>query len=430
MRTCRGNARLSDTPPDVVAGASPDRPRGELLDSWKEIAGYLNRDVATVRRWEKREGLPVHRHLHEKAGSVSAYASELDAWAKGRRQPVDQARPSGGRNGTDDASSLGTPEDVATVSAWRRMRAGVVPWIAAGALACGLALVLTLWPRGQRGSTPAPLRLQADLGAAASLSPFNVQFGVAAVLSPDGAAVVFVAQEILGHPQLYVRRLDQLHAEPLSGTDDAISPFFSPDGRWIGFFARGKLKKIALSGGAAVTLADAMSNRGGSWSEDDTIVFSPNQIAGTSLLRISSAGGAAEPLTALMEGEAIQVWPQVLPGAKAVLYTSSGIAGAYNDADLVVQALPSGPRKVVQRGAYHGRYLASGHLVYVHDGTLFAAPFDLDRLEVTGQPVPVLAGLNANVVTGGAQFAASDGGTLVYLPGAGHADAADVRSPS
>ena len=118
-----------------------------------------------------------------------------------------------------------------------------------------------------------------------------------------------------------------------------------------------------------------------------------------------------------MEGEAIQVWPQVLPGGKAVLYTSSGIAGAYNDADLVVQVLPSGPRKVVQRGAYHGRYLASGHLVYVHDGTLFAAPFDLDRLEVTGQPVPALAGLNANAVTGGAQFAASDGGTLVYLPG-------------
>lgn len=85
--------------------------------------------------------------------------------------------------------------------------------------------------------------------------------------------MVSVAPENLGHPQLYVRRLDQLHAEPLSSTDDAISPFFSPDGRWIGFCARGTLKKIALSGGAAVTLADAMSNRGGSWSDDDTIVL-------------------------------------------------------------------------------------------------------------------------------------------------------------
>ena len=90
----------------------------------------------------------------------------------------------------------------------------------------------------------------------------------------------------------------------------------------------------------------------------------------------------------------IQVWPQVLPGSKAVLYTSSGTTGAYNDADLVVHVLPHGPRKVVQRGGYHGRYLSSGHLVYIHDGTLFAAPFDLDRLEMTGEPVPALGGVN------------------------------------
>ena len=218
-------------------------------------------------------------------------------------------------------------------------------------------------------------------------------------------------------PQLYVRRLNQLQAEPLLGTDDALSPFFSPDGQWIGFFARGKLKKIAVTGGAAVTLADAMSNRGGAWSEDDTIVFSPNQTTGTRLLRISSAGGTAEPLTSLAEGEVIQVWPQVLPGGKAVLYTSSGTTGAYNDADLVVQVLPNGPRKVVQRGAITAGISPSGHLVYIHDGTLFAAPFDLDRLEVTGQPVPALGGVKSNLITGGAQFAASANGTLVYLPG-------------
>ena len=91
---------------------------------------------------------------------------------------------------------------------------------------------------------PAPLRFSADLGADVSLASFNVQFGDAAVLSPDGAVVAFVAQKETANPQLYVRRLDQLQAEPLSGTDDAISPFFSPDGQWIGFFARGKLKKM------------------------------------------------------------------------------------------------------------------------------------------------------------------------------------------
>ena len=138
---------------------------------------------------------------------------------------------------------------------------------------------------------------------------------------------------------------------------------------------------------------------------------------------MSSAGGKAEPLTSLAEGEVTQLWPQVLPGGKAVLYTSSGIAGAYNDANLVVQPLPGGARKVVQRGGYHGRYLPSGHLVYIHDGTLFAAPFDLDRLEVTGQPVPALEGVTSNAVTGGAQFAVSASGTLVYLPGQSSAPA-------
>jgi serine/threonine-protein kinase len=96
---------------------------------------------------------------------------------------------------------------------------------------------------------------------------------------------------------------------------------------------------------------------------------------------------------------------------------SGGTAGAFDDANIVVQPLPAGARKIVQRGGYHGRYLPSGHLVYIHDGTLFAAPFDLDRLEVTGQPVPALEGVTSNSGSGSAQFTVSATGTLVYLPG-------------
>ena len=276
------------------------------------------------------------------------------------------------------------------------------------------ASVLALWAPWRKASPPAPLRLSAELGADVSLT---FGFGDAMSLSPDGAVVAFVAQKSAGgSPQLYVRRLNQLQATPLSGTDDADSPFFSPDGQWIAFFAGGKLKKIAVTGGAAVTLCDAPSVRGGAWGEDGTIVFSPNQRR-ERLMRVSSAGGTPEPLTSLAEGEVTQLWPQMLPGGKAVLFTSSGTVGAYNDANLVVQALPTGARTVVQRGGYHGRYLPSGHLVYLHDGTLFAAPFDLDRLEVTGQPVPALEGVTSNAITGGAQFAVSASGTLVYLPG-------------
>ena len=214
-----------------------------------------------------------------------------------------------------------------------------------------------------------------------------------------------------------MRRLDQLQATPLSGTDDADSPFFSPDGQWIGFFAGGKLKKIAVTGGAAVTLCDAPSGRGGAWGEDGTIVFSPDQTPGTSLLRVSSAGGTPEPLTSLAEGEVTQLWPRSCRAARRCSIRASSIAGAYNDANSWCRRCRAGARKVVQRGGYHGRYLPSGHLVYIHDGTLFAAPFDLDRLEVTGQPVPALEGVTSNALTGGAQFAVSANGTLVYLPG-------------
>jgi serine/threonine-protein kinase len=262
------------------------------------------------------------------------------------------------------------------------------------------------------------MRLNVELGGAQTLAPINAQFGDAAVLSPDGTVLAFVANASPEErSRIHVRRLDQLTATPLSGTEDAVIPFFSPDGRSLAFFARGTLKTIALAGGTAVSLAPAPDQRGGAWAADGTIVFAPNKAAGTGLLRISSLGGTPEALNALDEGEVIQLWPQVLPGGRAVLYTSGSVPGSYNDASLVVQALPDGPRTIVHRGGFHGRYLASGHLVYIHDGTLFAVPFDLRRLQKTGPPVAVVENVASNTVTGGAQFSVSDSGTLLFLSG-------------
>ena len=290
------------------------------------------------------------------------------------------------------------------------------PWVTASALAA--ALLWMLWtPRPQALPTEV-LRLRTELGGQVPLAPFTLQFGGATAISPAGDTLAFVGQADLDSPrELFVRRLDQLQAIRLPGTDDALLPFFSPDGEWIGFFAASKLKKVATSGGAVVTLADAPSARGGSWSDDGTIVFSPHQIPGTRLMRVASDGGDAEPLGSLADGEAIQISPQVLRGGTAVLYTSSRVAGSFNDADLVVEVVPGGSKKIIQRGAYHGRYLNSGHLAYVHDGTLFVSPFDLNRLEVTGPAVPAVDEIISNAITGGVQFSVSDTGTLAYLPG-------------
>lgn len=136
------------------------------------------------------------------------------------------------------------------------------------------------------------------------------------------------------------------------------------------------------------------------------------------LSRVSSAGGAPEVLTTPdpSAGESTHRWPQALPGGRAVLFTA-GNAGDFEIASVVVQSLPTGPKKVVQRGGYHGRYVRSGHVVYMHEGTLFAVPFDLRRLEPAGQPAPVLQGVTATQGNGGAQFSFSDRGRLVFLPG-------------
>jgi serine/threonine-protein kinase len=301
---------------------------------------------------------------------------------------------------------------------WRR----ALPWaVAFGAAAVAAAVLLAPWALRQTVAPPAPLRLTADLGADASLATAvgqNATIAASVTLSPDGGLFAFVAQTTsTGTPQLYVRRLEELQATPLTGTDGAASPFFSPDGRWIAFFAQGKLKKIPVTGGPVVTLCDAANGRGGSWGDDGTIVFTPSvSESGLFLWRVPSGGGTPEPLST-PDGEATQRWAQVLPGSKAVLYTGNTGVGGYENANLVVQPLPAGARKIVLRGGYYGRYLPSGHLVYIHDGTLFAAPFDITRLEVTGQPVSALEGVASNPNIGASQFAVSDTGTIVYLPG-------------
>jgi serine/threonine-protein kinase len=292
------------------------------------------------------------------------------------------------------------------------------PWLVAGVALAAFVGVLFVWKPWRTTSPPSPVRLEVSLGADASLVGNQ---GASAVLSPDGRTLAFTAQKG-GVTQIYVRRLDQLRAVALSGTEEASSPFFKPDGQWIAFFAAGKLKKIAVTGGAAVGLCDidTGNQRGGAWGDDGTIVFQPIGANGGYLMRVPDAGGKPEPLTKLASGEVTQRWPQVLPGGKAVIFTSHATTGSgYEDANIVVQPLPDGPRKILQRGGYYGRYLASGHLAYLHDGTLFVAPFDLDRLDVTGQPVPAIEGVASQTGNGGAHFAVADNGTIVYLPGRG-----------
>ena len=181
---------------------------------------------------------------------------------------------------------------------------------------------LVLWAPWRSAPVPTPRKLLASIGADASLP---TDLGASAILSPDGTTLAFAAQQA-GQTRLFVRKLDQLQAAALAGTDGAASPFFSPDGQWIAFFAGGQLKKISVTGGAAVNLCDAPAGRGGTWTDDDTIIFTPTNAANVTLMRVSAAGGTPAAFGTLSKGAVTQRWPQALPGGKGVLYTEHSSA--------------------------------------------------------------------------------------------------------
>ena len=315
----------------------------------------------------------------------------------------------------DDARSGAGSEPAASLAP-RAIVPAILPWAVAGAALVAAATVVLMWAPWNSKPSLLPQRLTVDVGARVSLA---TDPATAAVLSPDGTMLAFAAESAGGGRMLYVRRLDQLRAVPLAGTEDAFGPFFSPDGEWLAFFASGKLKKVQVNGGSTVTLADAPSGRGGAWAEDGTIVFVPDIVPLTPLFRMPSTGGRAEPVAAMTDGELTHRWPQVLPGGRAVLYTAHNDVRDYDEANLAIQPLPNGARRIIVKRGYQGRYLPSGHIVFVRDGTLFAARFDLDRLEVAGDAVPVIEQLATLSRSGGAQFSVSEAGTIAYVPGEG-----------
>jgi serine/threonine-protein kinase len=290
----------------------------------------------------------------------------------------------------------------------------VAGWIAAALaiVAAGASFIAWRATRPVEHPLKPLVRLDVDLGPGASLSS---SVGANVIISPDGTRIVYVSQN-----RLFTRRLDQPTATELAGTEGAFAPFFSPDGEWVGFFAAEHLNKISVEGGAAVTLCDALlSAGGGSWGPDGNIIANLSTTV-PFLSSVASSGGVPAPATQMAGGEVNHVWPQILPGGKAVLFTKNIIASNFDGADIEVMSLADHRRKTLVRGGTFGRYSASGHLLYINRGTLFAVPFDLAKLEIRGTPIPVLQDVAYNTLNGSAQFDLSRSGTLLYRSGKGN----------
>ena len=239
--------------------------------------------------------------------------------------------------------------------------------------------------------------------------------GRALALSPDGTQIVYATAHFLPDSRFRVRRLDDTEIRSIPGTERGYSPFFSPDGEWLGYFdaAEAALKKIPVRGGRAVTLQRGFPNAGwmfGTWCEDDQIVF---DTWNGGLRVIGADGGNPRMLT-----EPTEEWhldPQPLPGPCRVLFYT------YRAEGHAIEAITAdgGERTRILDNASHGRFLASGHLLFVRDGALQLAPFDADRLKVTGPAIPLQLEALVDQVSYGAphpQLAVSTNGTLVYAP--------------
>jgi eukaryotic-like serine/threonine-protein kinase len=238
--------------------------------------------------------------------------------------------------------------------------------------------------------------------------------GPAVALSPDGTHLAYVARQ--GNiQQLYLRAMDSLEARPIPGTEGGVSPFFSPDGQWVGFFAGGTLKKVSVSGGAALMLGVASSPLGANWGSQGTIAFAPTGVS--ALQQVSDAGGTPQPLTRFEKGDVSHRWPEFLPGGKAVLFVAGTNGINFTNSQVAVKSVGTGGRRNLIQGATQPRDAPSGHLVYAQGGSLMAVRFDPQALTITGTAVPVVEGVLQFPVTGAAQYSFSASGTLAYVPG-------------
>jgi serine/threonine-protein kinase len=337
----------------------------------------------------------------------------------------------------NEAGTVGTSASITPpTSAQSRLKTTLL--IGAGSVLGAVAASAVLW--SSKPSTPPALaaRFSIELPEGQTFSGVSRQF---VAISHDGTKLVYVA-----NARLYLRSIGDLEARPIPGTEShggLVNPVFSPDGESIAFFLvdDNTIRRIAVTGGTAVTLCRTAGLAAMSWG-DDGIVFAQNRgsianVEGTeggAVLRVSPNGGAPEQLITLNRGEFIYGQPQMLPSIGAVLFTLIKSIVAVDDrfersrtervtseerAEIVVQSLKGGKRTTLVNGG-DGRYLPSGHLVYAVGGVVFAVPFNVRQHKITGPPVPVLEGVRRSVFgngIGAAQFSVSDNGTVVYVSG-------------
>ena len=333
------------------------------------------------------------------------------------RDPKDRLRDIGdARFDLEEALSEETQNEATRVQTPRTRRRELLAWLVA-LLAIGTAAFLAF---RDTPSQPIPAKTWFDFTLPEDHRLAYVDEPILA-LSPDGRSLAFVVVDaVSGEQSIHIRTLEETTARPVLGTQGATDPRFSPDGEPLIFFADSQLRRIPIDGGRAIDLTQATNPRGAAWSPDGTIVYSPDYVAG--LWRISTSGGTPELLIEPdpESEERTYRWPDVLPDGRTVIFTigTSRNPNNYDDAKVAAYSFDTNSRTILVENASMGRFVWPDRLAFTSKGVLYVVPIDLDRMQVVGDPSPVLQGLGGDPSSGVAYFDVALNGTLAYVSGA------------
>jgi Tol biopolymer transport system component len=422
----------------TVAYMAPEQIRGQTVDARADLwaVGVVLYEMLTGQKpfAGEHEVAIAHAILHDEPVPPSRLRDGLPAAVEEIVLALLQKDPTGRYAAVDElmadlaaVGTVGEPAVRAAPTSWLRTRhtrfAKSVWMVTLGAVVVVGVVGYAASNTGPDGATWLRSRAPGPVSRYAIALPDTQALDISGglhfriAISPGGERLVYVGTSSDGNHRLWVRRRDQLYATPLAGTEGAVHPFFSPDGSRVGFVSEGTppaIKVVSLAGGPPTTVTDSVVDGGGAWGHDGYIYFDAH-LEGDGIARVAENGGAPEPVTRTdyAKGEGWHFQPEPLPNGKGVLFVISR-GGGVIESDVAVLDLKSGVHRVLVRGV-SPRYARSGHLLYVTaDGVLKAAPFDQDKLVLTGEPVVVVGGVGSVRGFGMHDLTVSATGTFVY----------------